>query len=143
MAVREQTIDANLEEDRVFEPSQEFKAKATCSDPAIYDIASQDPEAFWASMASELDWYKPWDSVLEWDPPFAKWFAGGKLNVSYNCIDRHISTARRNKAAIIWEGENGEVRVLTYWDLYREVGKFANVLDKLGIKKGEDRKSVV
>ena len=137
MAVREQAIDANLEEDRIFEASQDFRAKANCSDPAIYDIASQAPEAFWASLASELDWVKPWDSVLEWEPPFAKWFVGGKLNVSYNCIDRHISTARRNKAAIIWEGENGEVRVLTYWDLYREVGKFANVLDKLGIKKGD------
>ena len=92
---------------------------------------------FCDGFAAELDWFKPWKTVLEWGPPFAKWFTGGTLNVSHNCLDRHVKTARRNKAAIIWEGENGDTRVLTYWDLYREVCKFANVLDGLGVKKGD------
>jgi len=137
MEVPDRAIDAFLEEDRVFPPRQEFCAQANCSDPAIYEQAAKDPEAFWARFASELDWFKRWDSVLKWDPPFAQWFVGGKLNISYNCVDRHLNTARRNKAAIIWEGENGESRVLTYWDLYREVSQFANVLDKLGVRRGD------
>ena len=88
-------------------------------------------------QARKLDWFKPWDKVLEWNPPHAKWFVGGKLNVSYNCLDRHIKNGLRNKAAIIWEGEPGEQRTLTYWDLYREINKFANVLKGLGVKKGD------
>ncbi len=130
-------INVFLEENRVFTPSPDFCVQSNCSDPAIYEQADRDPEAFWAAFAEELDWFKQWDTVLKWDPPFAQWFVGGKLNVSYNCIDRHVKTARRNKAAIIWEGENGESRVLTYWDLYREVSKFANVLERLGIRKGD------
>ena len=103
----------------------------------MYERAQKDPEGFWAEAARSLDWFKPWDKVLEWNPPIAKWFAGGKINVSYNCLDRHVKTWRRNKAALIWEGEPGEERVLTYADLYREVNKFANVMKKLGIKKGD------
>lgn len=132
-----QTIAALLEEERTFPPPEEFKKKANINDPKIYEKAAKDPEAFWAKAAEEIDWFKKWDKVLEWDPPWAKWFIGGKLNVSYNCIDRHLKTWRRNKAAIIFEGEPGDERVLTYQDLHREVCKFANVLKKLGIKKGD------
>jgi acetyl-CoA synthetase len=132
-----QTIVALLEEERTFPPPQEFKKNANINDPKIYEIAARDPEAFWAKAAEELDWFKKWEKVLEWDPPWAKWFVGGKLNASYNCIDRHLKTWRRNKAAIIFEGEPGDERVLTYQDLHREVCKFANVLKKLGIKKGD------
>ena len=88
-------------------------------------------------MARELEWSKPWKTVLEWDPPWAKWFTGGKLNASVNCLDRHVRGATRNKAALIWEGEPGDTRTLTYWDLYREVNKFANVLESLGVKRGD------
>ncbi|MDE0033159.1 MAG: acetate--CoA ligase, partial [Deltaproteobacteria bacterium] len=95
------------------------------------------PEGFWAEQAQQLDWFKTWDKVLEWDCPWAKWFIGGKLNVSYNCLDRHVKTARKNKAAIIWEGEPGDERVLTYRDVWREVNKFANVLKGLGVQKGD------
>ena len=137
METTDKYIDALLTENRIFQPPPEFREKANCSDPGVYERAAKDPEAFWAGFAAELDWFKPWKTVLEWDPPFAKWFTGGTLNVSHNCLDRHVKTARRNKAAIIWEGENGDTRVLTYWDLYREVCKFANVLDGLGVKKGD------
>ncbi len=131
------TIEALLSENRVFPPPEPFRAQANVNDPNIYDIAAKDPEAFWAQFASELEWFEPWHQVLQWDPPHAQWFVGGKLNVSSNCIDRHVRTARRNKAAIIWEGEPGEERVLTYWDLYREVTKFANVLKRLGVHRGD------
>jgi acetyl-CoA synthetase len=97
----------------------------------------KDPESFWADAARELDWFKPWDKVLEWDCPWAKWYTGGKINASYNCLDRHVKGGRKNKAAIIWEGEPGDERVLTYRDVWREVNKFANVLKKLGVKKGD------
>ena len=105
--------------------------------PASIDEAAKDPEAFWAGFAKELEWIKPWSKVLEWNPPDAKWFVGGKLNVSANCLDRHVRTARRNKAAFIWEGEPGDRRTLTYFDLYRQVCQFANVLKSLGVKKGD------
>ncbi|MFH1069172.1 MAG: acetate--CoA ligase [Candidatus Glassbacteria bacterium] len=132
-----QTIDVLLEEGRTFEPKSEFKAQANISDPDIYRKAAADPEKFWEGFANELDWFKKWDKVLEWDPPYAKWFVGGKLNASYNCLDRHVKNGLRNKAAIIWEGEPGDKRTLTYWDLYRQVNKFANAMKKLGIKKGD------
>jgi acetyl-CoA synthetase len=126
-----------LKEDRSFAPISSFRAHAHISDDRIYAEAERDPEAFWARFARELDWSKPWDRVLEWNPPHAKWFVGGKINASVNCIDRHLTGARRNKAAIIWEGEPGDSRTLTYYDLYREVSQFANVLKSLGIKKGD------
>jgi acetyl-CoA synthetase len=103
----------------------------------VYARAAADPEAFWAEWAQQLDWFEPWREVLTWKPPHAKWFAGGKLNASYNCLDRHLSGWRRNKAALVWEGEPGDTRTYTYWDLHREVSKFANVLKSLGVKKGD------
>ena len=99
--------------------------------------ASADPEAFWARMAEELHWFKKWDTVLDWQPPHAGWFVGGRINVSYNCLDRHLQTWRRNKAALIWEGEPGDVRTLTYQQLHTEVCKFANVLRRSGIEQGD------
>ncbi|MGH9371029.1 MAG: AMP-binding protein, partial [Vicinamibacterales bacterium] len=130
-------IDALLKEDRSFPPSTDWKASANISDPAIYDRAAADPEAFWAEFARELEWIRPWNEVVRWKSPHAEWFVGGKLNVSVNCVDRHARTARRNRAAIIWEGEPGDRRTLTYWDLYRQVSAFANVLKSLGVKRGD------
>jgi acetyl-CoA synthetase len=126
-----------LQEDRSFPPPSEFQAKANVNDPAVYDRAEKDPEAFWASFASELEWFTPWTKVLEWKPPHAKWFVGGSINASVNCVDRHVRGPRRNKAALIWEGEPGDRRTLTYFDLYRQVGQFANVLKSLGVKRGD------
>ena len=131
------SIEALLQEDRTFPPSDQFRQQANINDPNIYAEAAKDPEAFWARFAGELDWFQTWDKVLEWNPPYAKWFLGGKLNASYNCIDRHLSSARRNKAAIIWEGEPGDRQVYTYWDLHREVCRFANGLKSLGVQKGD------
>ena len=130
-------IDALLREDRRYEPSPEFRAQANVSDPAIYDRARQDPEGFWGEQAQDLAWIKPFDKVLEWDAPWAKWFVGGQLNASANCVDRHVATWRRNKAAIVWEGEPGDSRVLTYGDLDREVNRAAAALRRLGIQKGD------
>ena len=106
-------IDALLKEDRRFPPSAEWRRTATVNDPDVYRRAAADPEAFWAELARELDWIQPWSRVLEWKPPYAKWFIDGKLNIAANCVDRHVRTARRNKAAIIWEGEPGDRRTLT------------------------------
>jgi acetyl-CoA synthetase len=131
-------ISALLHEDRVFPPKPEFAARAAVRDEKAYEEADRDPEAFWARFAEELEWTRKWTKVLDWsDPPNAKWFVGGKLNASVNCVDRHARTARRNKAAIIWEGEPGERRTLTYWDLFRQVSQFANVLRSLGVKRGD------
>ena len=132
------TIEALLEEQRLFASPEGFAKNAHVNDDAVFARAAADPEAFWASVADELHWFKKWDQVLdESDPPFFKWFVGGKLNITYNCIDRHLSSWRRNKAAIIWEGEPGDQAVLTYYDLWREVSKFANALKGLGVKKGD------
>jgi acetyl-CoA synthetase len=128
-------IDNLLKEDRQFPPSQTWRKSAVVSDPSIYDRAAANPEAFWEGFARELEWIRPWDEVLRWKSPNAEWFVGGKLNASVNCVDRHAHSARRNRAAIIWEGEPGDRRTLTYWDLYRQVGAFANVLKSLGVKK--------
>jgi acetyl-CoA synthetase len=130
-------ISALLTEDRVFPPSHEFTARANANDPAIYETAAADPEAFWAEQARALDWDQYWHTVCEWKPPHAKWFVGGKLNVSVNCLDRHLKTARRNKAAILFEGEPGDTRTLTYAELWREVNRFAGVLKGLGVGKGD------
>ncbi len=131
------TIDTLLTEERLFEPSKSFSEQANASDPNIYQFAEDNPEEFWASFAEQLVWKKKWDKVLEWNPPDAKWFVGGKLNITESCLDSHIKTDRRNKAAIIWEGEPGERRTLTYWELYRKVCKFANGLKSLGVQKGD------
>jgi acetyl-CoA synthetase len=126
-----------LQENRSFPPSAAFRAAANVRDEGVYARADRDPEGFWASFASELEWFTPWTRVLEWNPPHAKWFVGGTLNVSVNCVDRHARGSRRNKAALIWEGEPGERRTLTYWDLYRQVSQFANVLKQFGVKRGD------
>ncbi len=130
-------IDALLNETRVFPPPPGWRETAHAADPSVYARAAADPEAFWADFARELEWIQPWTTVLEWKAPYAKWFVGGKLNISANCLDRHIRTARRNKAALIWEGEPGDRRTLTYFDLHRQVSQFANVLKSLGVKKGD------
>ncbi|HEV3140885.1 MAG TPA: acetate--CoA ligase, partial [Vicinamibacterales bacterium] len=126
-----------LREDRTFVPPADFRKHAHIRDEKIYADAERDPEAFWASFAGELEWSRKWDRVLDWRPPHAKWFVGGTINASVNCLDRHVRGARRNKAALIWEGEPGDRRTLTYFDLYRQVSQFANVLKSLGVKKGD------
>jgi acetyl-CoA synthetase len=130
-------ISALLREDRRFPPSDAWRRAAVVNDPAVYATAAADPEAFWASFARELEWITPGSRVLEWKSPDAKWFAGGTLNASVNCLDRHVRGPRRNKAAFVWEGEPGDRRTLTYWDLYRQVNAFANVLKSLGVKRGD------
>ncbi|HEV2947165.1 MAG TPA: acetate--CoA ligase [Gemmataceae bacterium] len=134
-------ITSVLKEKRRFAPSSEFSSRAQIKSLADYEKlwqrAKDDPEGFWAERAKELSWFKPWSKVLTWNEPFAQWFVGGQINVSYNCLDRHLTGPRKNKAAIVWEGEPGDSRVLRYQDLHREVCKFANVLKSLGIKKGD------
>ena len=137
MADNTPSIEALLSEERRFPPSAEFTAQANVNDPAIYEKADSDYEGFWEDWANELHWFKKWDKVLEWDPPFAQWFTGGEINVSYNCLDRHLDGPRRNKAALVWEGEPGDWKVYTYGDLHREVCRFANGLKSLGVKKGD------
>jgi len=137
MGKKKDVLTVLLEEERKIFPPKHFVSKATIKDKKIYELADKDPEKFWAGFAQELHWFKKWDKVLEWNPPYAKWFVNGKINISYNCLDRHINAGKRNKAALIWEGEPGDTQILTYWDLYREVNKFANVLKKLGVKKGD------
>ena len=131
-------IESHLTEDRVFKPSKEFSKKARISSMAqyrrMYKESIERPSVFWAREARELHWQKRWTKVLEWKPPFAKWFIGARLNVCENCVDRHLTNGRKNKAAIIWEGEPGDKRVLTYQQLHREVCRFANVLEANGIK---------
>src|SRR5258705_10162759 len=130
-------IEVLLQEKRTFPPPKAFKKSANIRNARVFAQARKDPKAFWARAAKELDWFKPWKKVLEWNTPWAKWFVGGKLNASYNCLDRHVKSGGKNKAAIIWEGEPGDERVLTYRDVWREVNKLANVLKKLGVKKGD------
>jgi acetyl-CoA synthetase len=137
----ETNIESLLKEQRVFHPSPEFAKRAHIHSLEVYDSiskrAAEDPEGYWSEIASELYWFEPWKNVLEWEIPFSKWFVGGKTNISYNCIDRHLSTARKNKVAILWEGEPGDVRVLSYQMLHYEVCRFANVLMTLGVRKGD------
>jgi acetyl-CoA synthetase len=134
-------ITSVLKETRVFPPPASFAANAFIKSPAEYDLlwkrAKDDPQGFWGEQAESLHWFKRWDKVLVWNEPHAQWFAGGQTNASYNCLDRHLQNGRKNKAAIVWEGEPGDSRVLRYQDLHREVCKFANVLKGLGIKKGD------
>jgi len=134
-------ITSVLKETRSFPPSAEFVAQANVKGAAEYEKlwkrAADDPDGFWAEQAESLTWFKKWTKVLEWNLPFSKWFVGGKINACYNCVDRHLEGPRKNKAAIIWEGEPGDTRVLRYQDLHREVCKFANALKKIGIKPGD------
>ncbi len=136
------TIEATIEdyyvEDRVFEPSNEFQSAALVADQSLYEEAAADRLAFWARQAREhVTWFRDFDTVLEWDLPFAKWFIGGTLNVSYNCLDRHVEAGRGDKVAYWWEGEPGDTRTITYADLLEEVCKFANVLRGLGVERGD------
>ena len=134
-------IESTLKEARVFPPSAEFSSRAHIKSAEEYEAlrqrAADDPDGFWSEVASGFEWTKKWDKVLEWDLPFSKWFVGGTTNITVNCLDRHLTTARRNKIAFQWEGEPGDVRVLSYQMLHREVCKFANVLKSLGLVKGD------
>jgi len=140
-AAHPQDIQSVLREGRKFDPPAEFSEQARVKSMAeyrkMYDAAEADPEKFWAGIAGELHWFQKWNRVLEWNLPWAKWFVGGKINLSYNCLDRHVLGTRKNKAAIIWEGEPGEVRTFTYQQLLREVSKCANALKSMGIRKGD------
>jgi acetyl-CoA synthetase len=141
MADRAGQVENVMQEKRLFPPPAEFSAKARIKSLAEYEAlwneAAADIEKFWGRHAAELHWFKPFDKVLEWNEPFAKWFVGGQTNLAYNCLDIHLDTPRKNKAALIWEGEPGDRRVYTYQTLHHEVCKFANVLKGLGIKPGD------
>jgi acetyl-CoA synthetase len=140
-AAANQDLDSTLREFRVFPPPPAFSARAHIKSleeyETLYKQSIDDPETFWAGVANDLHWFKRWDKVLEWNLPHAKWFVGGKLNLSYNCVDRHALGPRAAKTALIWEGEPGEIRRLTYAELHVEVQRFANALKSLGIKKGD------
>ncbi|HUF59521.1 MAG TPA: acetate--CoA ligase [Actinomycetota bacterium] len=137
MSEPQQHIDALLEEKRVFPPPPSFVEKAVISDPAIYARAAEDPEAFWAEQAERLNWSRRWDTVMEWTPPFVKWFVGGMLNASVNCLDRHVEAGGGDKVAYHWEGEPGDTRTITYRELLDEVSRLANGLRSLGVGKGD------
>jgi acetyl-CoA synthetase len=130
-------IEALLSEDRVFEPPPGFRERAVVTDPAIYDRANADHQAFWVEQAEQLAWTRPWDTVMEWNPPWVTWFAGGQLNASVNCLDRHVEAGGGDKVAFHWEGEPGDTRVITYRDLLEEVSRLANALRGLGVRKGD------
>ena len=134
-------ITSTLREERIFKPetsfSKEAHIKSMAEYHAMYEESIRNPEEFWAKAAGELEWFEKWNNVLVWEYPFAQWFLGGKINISHNCLDRHLSSWRKNKAAIIWEGEPGETRTLTYQQLFSQVCKFSNVLKTLGVKKGD------
>ncbi|HLJ79499.1 MAG TPA: AMP-binding protein, partial [Acidobacteriaceae bacterium] len=134
-------LESILRENRVFPPPEEFARKAHIQSLAQYEEmyrrSIEDPEVFWAGVARELHWFEPWQKVLEWNEPWAKWFVGGKFNLCYNCLDRHVENGRGEKTAILWEGEPGEVRRLSYSQLLADVQRFASALRCLGIKKGD------
>ena len=131
------SIETLLQEERRYSPPAAVREAANWRDPAVYERARTDPEAFWAEMARQIDWFKPWSEVSHWELPNAKWFVGAELNVCHNCVDRHLTTWRKNKAAIIWEGEPGDDRILTYQELWREVNCCAGALQRLGVTKGD------
>ena len=128
-------LDTLLAENRRFPPAPEFSAAANAQ-PGIY-AAGEDSQGFWTDQARKLDWIQPWSTVLEWQEPHAKWFVGGKLNAAVNCLDRHVAAGRGGRAALIWEGEPGDERTLTYRQLADAVGKAANALRALGVGKGD------
>jgi acetyl-CoA synthetase len=133
----ERDLEVLLKEEDRFEPPEEFVKQANLSDASIYDEAEKDFEAWWERWAKELDWFEPWQTVLEWNPPWAKWFKEGKLNVSHNCLDRHVDAGRGERVAYHWVGEDGETRDITYADLLDMTKRFANVLKSLGVEKGD------
>ncbi|MFO7991124.1 MAG: acetate--CoA ligase [Thermoplasmata archaeon] len=138
MAEKESVIEARLEKGDVYPPPEDFKKNANINDPEIYEHAEENYEDFWADFAERLDWYDKWDKVLDWNPPYAKWFVNGKINASYNCVDRHVENGKGDKTALIWEGEPiDESKKYTFAELKDEVSKFANGLKELGVKKGD------
>jgi acetyl-CoA synthetase len=137
MSDADQNIAALLSEERVFEPSEEFRSRAVVQDRAVYENAEADHEAFWAEQADRLGWVKRWDTVMTWTPPWVRWFEGGQLNASYNCLDRHVEAGGGDKVAYYWEGEPGEERAITYRELLEEVSRFANALKELGVRRGD------
>jgi acetyl-CoA synthetase len=137
MASSSRTLDTLLREDRRFRPSSEFAEKAHITSSRVYAEAEADPEGYWARWAEELHWFRRWDRILHWEPPHAKWFLGGRINAAYNCLDRHLEGPRRDKHALIWEGEPGDARSFTYAELHGEVSRAANVLKELGVGRGD------
>ncbi len=139
--VDDKQFDTLLQEKRVFKPSRDFSKQAHIQSMAqyreMYEESVKRPSRFWTKVANNFHWFKKWGKVMEWTEPHAKWFVGGETNISYNCLDRHLTTWRKNKAAIIWEGEPGDSRILTYQELHREVCKFANAMRSVGIRKGD------
>src|ERR1041385_967622 len=129
------TIDALLKEHRVIDPPPAFRTRALIKDARIYEEAERDLEGFWAREAERLHWSRRWSRVCKWDPPWVKWFLGGRLNVAYNCLDRHLA-AHPDRVAYFWEGEPGDTRRLTYSELHDEVGRFANALRRLAVRRG-------
>ncbi len=145
-SVRDTQIDTVMQEKRLFPPPKEFAKQARIKSleeyRALWDQAAADPPKFWADLArEELHWFEPFEQALVWKEPFAQWFSGGKTNVSYNCLDRNLAAGLGNRTALLWEGEPGDSRKLTYAELHRDVCKFANVLKQLGIESG-DRVSI-
>ena len=134
-------LDALLQEERVFRPLPELVRQATVTPQTLEDaerLARENPLAYWEGAADELDWFKRWDTVLDdSEPPFYRWFPGARCNIVYNALDRHIETGNKNKLAIVWEGEAGDIRKFTYYELYRAVNRFANALRSLGVAKGD------
>jgi acetyl-CoA synthetase len=137
MSDADQNIAALLSEERVFEPSEGFRSRAVVQDRSIYERAEADHEAFWAEQADRLGWVKRWDTVMNWTPPWVKWFEGGQLNATYNCLDRHVEAGGGDKVAFYWEGEPGEERAITYRELLDDVCRFANALKSIGVQKGD------
>ena len=137
MADTDRDIDALLSENRVFEPPESFRERALVSDRSIYERAEADPEGFWSEQAERLTWFRRWDTVMDWNPPWVKWFEGGTLNASYNCLDRHVEAGGGDKVAFHWEGEPGDTRTITYRELYEETCRFANALKGLGVRRGD------
>src|ERR687894_2790165 len=133
----EPDLEVLLTDEERFAPPTEFAKKANASDPAVYDEAEADFEAWWEKWAKELDWFEPWETVLEWNPPWAKWFKEGKLNASHNCLDRHVAAGKGDKVAYHWVGEDGLTLDLTYEQLLADTQRFANVLKGLGVKPGD------
>ena len=133
-----ENIETLLKESRLYRPSARTTADAYIKNyEAEYKKSIADPEAFWSGMAKELHWFSPWNKVLEWNYPWAKWFVGATCNIAYNCLDRHVASSRKNKAALIWVGENDQERIFTYAELYRQVNRCANALRKLGLNAGD------
>lgn len=140
-------LDSLLKEKRIFEPSKELVSQTNISKwmekkdvpsyDALLEIASENPEWFWNDLAEELEWFKPYDKTFKWNPPHAEWFLNGKFNIVHNALDRHAEGSEKDKIAYIWEGESGEVRKITYHELYIEVNKVANALKSLGVGKGD------